>query len=335
MPRKARIDAPGALHHIIIRGIERKDIFRGDQDRESFVARLGRVLLDTSTPCFAWVLLSNHAHFLLRTGVVPIATVMRRLLTGYAQEFNRRYRHHGQLFQNRYKSILCEEEPYLLELVRYIHLNPIRAGTVENLKGLRSYPWSGHGALVGRVKREWQDTDYVLGYFGKSVKEARKAYVSFVSKGVKEGRRPDLTGGGLVRCVGGWKVLKELRRVGLRVKGDERMLGRGSFVEDVLKHAEEEFEARTRAASKGITVKEMMARIAHHYQIDLDDLRSGNKARQVVKARSALCYLTVRKLGATAVEVAGKLNISPSAVSKSVARGQAFAQVEKLDKFLR
>jgi len=334
MPRKARIDAPGALHHIIIRGIEKKAIFRRDRERERFVARLGDVLLDASTPCFAWALLSNHAHFLLRTGGAPIATVMRRLLTGYAQEFNRRYRRHGQLFQNRYKSILCEEDTYLLELVRYIHLNPIRAGMVENFEKLKDYPWSGHGALVGRVEREWQDTDYVLRYFGKAQKEARRAYVSFVSEGIKEGRRPELTGGGLVRSVGGWTALKELRREGLRIKGDERILGGERFVEEVLKQAEEEFEIRTRAASKGMTVAAVMASIAHHYGVDLDELRSGTKARKVVKARTALCYLAIRKLGATAVELAGELNISPSAVSKSVARGQALARKEKLDKFL-
>jgi REP element-mobilizing transposase RayT len=335
MPRKARIDAPGALHHIIIRGIEKKAIFRRDKDRERFVARLGKVLLDTSTPCFAWALLSNHAHFLLRTGGVPIATVMRRLLTGYAQEFNRRYRRHGQLFQNRYKSILCEEDTYLLELVRYIHLNPIRAGMVEKFEKLKDYPWSGHGALVGRVEREWQDTHYVLGYFSKAQKKARMAYVSFVSEGIKGGRRPELIGGGLVRSVGGWTALKELRREGLRIKGDERILGGERFVEEVLKQAEEEFEIRTRAESKGMTVATVMASIAHHYEVDLDELRSGTKARKVVKARTALCYLAIRKLGATAVELAGELNISPSAVSKSVARGQALARKEELTKFLR
>jgi putative transposase len=103
MARQARIDASGALHHIIIRGIERKAIFRDDRDRERFLERLGSVLLETSTPCYAWVLMKNHAHLLLRTGLVPIATVMRRILTGYAQDFNRRHRRHGQLFQNRYK----------------------------------------------------------------------------------------------------------------------------------------------------------------------------------------------------------------------------------------
>ena len=133
MPRKARIDAPGALHHVIVRGIERKAIFKDRFDRTNFVKRLGTILLETDTPCYAWVLMHNHVHMLLKTGLTPIATVMRRLLTGYAQQFNRRHRRHGHLFQNRYKSFLCQEDAYFLELVRYIHLNPLRAHVVKDL----------------------------------------------------------------------------------------------------------------------------------------------------------------------------------------------------------
>ena len=132
MPRKARIDMPGALHHLIIRGIERGRIFRDDQDRNSFLGRLGKILAETKTPCYAWALLPNHCHLLLRTGKVPLASVMGRLLTGYAVNFNHKYRRHGQLFQNRYKSILCQEDSYFLELVRYIHLNPLRAKVVRD-----------------------------------------------------------------------------------------------------------------------------------------------------------------------------------------------------------
>jgi REP-associated tyrosine transposase len=121
------------LSEEFVRGIERRKIFYDDNDRGNFLDRLGVILTDTKTPCFAWALIPNHLHLLLRTGTAPIATVMRRLLTGYAVSFNRRHRRHGQLFQNRYKSVLCQEDPYLLELVRYIHLNPLRAGLVSDL----------------------------------------------------------------------------------------------------------------------------------------------------------------------------------------------------------
>ena len=110
MPRQARIDAPGALHHVIVRGIERRKIFKDNIDRRDFLTRLGKVLSETNTRCFAWALVPNHFHLLLRSGNRSLATVMRRLLTGYAMGFNRRHRRSGQLFQNRYKSILCQED---------------------------------------------------------------------------------------------------------------------------------------------------------------------------------------------------------------------------------
>src|SRR5512136_2302918 len=144
MPRLARLDAPGVLHHIIIRGIERRKIFRDDRDRENFLERMGRLLVETKTGCYAWTFLENHAHFLLRTDKIPLATFMRRLLTGYVVSFNRRYKRHGHLLQNRYKSIVCQEDTYLQELVRYIHLNPLRARLVPDLRALDRYPWSGH-----------------------------------------------------------------------------------------------------------------------------------------------------------------------------------------------
>jgi putative transposase len=151
----ARIDSPGALHHIIGRGIERRKLFLDDADRDNFVQRLHTILSGTETSCFAWSLLPNHYHLLLRTGNVPIATVMRRLLTGYAVSFNRTHRRYGHVFQNRYKSILCQEEPYLQELVRYIHLNPLRASVVSTLRQLDRYPYSGHSRLMANVKDSW------------------------------------------------------------------------------------------------------------------------------------------------------------------------------------
>ena len=154
MPRTARLDTPGLLHHIIIRGIERRRIFNDDKDRENFIQRLSTLLPETKTQCYAWYFLSNHAHFLLRSGPKGIAALMRRLLTGYAVSYNRRHKRHGQLFQNRYKSIICQEDSYLQELVRYIHLNPLRAKAVVDLKELDSYIYCGHSALMGKKKRE-------------------------------------------------------------------------------------------------------------------------------------------------------------------------------------
>jgi REP element-mobilizing transposase RayT len=203
MPRQARIDAPGAVHHVIVRGIERRKIFGDNQDRDNWIERLGAILKETGTPCFAWALMSNHVHLLLRTGLAPLSTVMRRLLTGYAVSFNQCYGRHGQLFQNRYKSILWQEDPYLKELVGYIHLNALRVGLVADMVGLDRYPFSGHSALMGLQDRPWQDTDYVLSLFSKRKSTARRRCREFVEKAVGQGQRPELVGGGLIRSQGG------------------------------------------------------------------------------------------------------------------------------------
>ncbi|MGD0919811.1 MAG: transposase, partial [Thermodesulfobacteriota bacterium] len=133
MPRQPRLDAPGALHHLMGRGIQRTQIFRTDRDREDFLNRLQELCRDENLIVYAWSLMTNHYHLLVRTGRQSLSKTMRKLLTGYAVNFNLRHRRNGHLFQNRYKSIICEEDPYLLELTRYIHLNPIRAGIVGKL----------------------------------------------------------------------------------------------------------------------------------------------------------------------------------------------------------
>jgi putative transposase len=320
MARKSRIDAPGAVHHIIIRGIERSSIFIDSQDYQNILERLGDILTDSSTPCYAWALMTNHAHFLLRTGTVPLSTVMRRLLTGYAQQFNRRHKRSGVLFQNRYKSFLCEEEPYLLELVRYIHLNPLRAGLVQDLKALRSYPGCGHAVLNGRRDHNWQDAEYILKRFGTSLKVARRSYNEFVSKGISDGKRPDLVGGGLLRSVGGWSVLRAVRAAGMRVMGDERILGSSEFVESVLKNANEAYEKRMRFRSKGIRIETIIDAASEYFEIKGDEIKSPSRRRKIARARAVISMAAIDQAGFTGADVARALNLTPSAISKLVLR---------------
>jgi len=112
MPRQPRLDAPGILQHVMARGIERRLIFVDDPDRKDFLARFAQILEETQTQCYAWALIPNHFHLLIRTGQTPLNAVMRRLMTGYAVSFNHRHRRVGHLFQNRYKSVVCEENTY-------------------------------------------------------------------------------------------------------------------------------------------------------------------------------------------------------------------------------
>ncbi|MEJ2730973.1 MAG: transposase [Deltaproteobacteria bacterium] len=326
MPRKARIDAPGALHHIIIRGIEKRKIFEDDNDRYQFIKRLAHILTEADTPIYAWALIPNHVHLLLKTGLTPIATVMRRLLTGYAVYFNRRHRRYGHLFQNRYKSILCQEEPYFRELVRYIHLNPLRAKLVDNMKALDKYPYSGHSVVVGKVKRDWQQVNYVLGFFGKKKSDARKAYRHFIEQGVKQGHRPELVGGGLIRSVGGWAALRDLRDEAVRVKGDERILGDSDFVEAVLKEADEQLERRYRLKAEGFDLEQVAERVATVMNIPLEIVWEKSRRPVVVEARDLLCYWASKELVMSKTDLAKRLNLTQPAVSIAVRRGEKIAR---------
>ena len=322
MPRRARIDAAGALHHVIVRGIERRKIFRSDYDRENFLKRLSELIPETRTDCFAWALIPNHVHLLLRTGLVPISLFMSRLLTGYAGWFNKKYRRHGQLFQNRYKSILCQEDLYLKELVRYIHLNPLRSGFVKSLDELDKHPWCGHSVLVNKTKGAWQNTDYVYGLFSGQKREARKKYREFVEKGISQGKRPDLTGGGLLRSSGGWAALKGFREEGIRLKGDERILGDSDFVESVLKSAKEALEQKYDLKAKGYDFDRVKERVAEVMGIKPDQVIAFGKSPQTVKAKSLLCFWVHRKLGMSTVEIARILKMGQPAVSRSSKRGE-------------
>lgn len=326
MPRRSRIDAPGALHHIIGRGIERTKIFEDDTDQNNFLERLGTILRETRTPCFAWVLIPNHFHLLLKTGQVPLATLMRRLLTGYAVSFNRRHRRHGHLFQNRYKSILCQEDTYLLELVRYIHLNPVRAGIVKDMEALRRYPYSGHGAILGRVRRDWQDIRGVLGLYDRRLGVARRLYRIFVEEGISRGPRRDLTGGGLIRSHGGWAAVKAMRRAKLFEKSDERILGDGDFVEEVLAISQEKMEQRYPLLAKGMNLDRIALRVSDLMGVKPSWIWGAGKDRNRVNARSLLCYWAVRALGLSMTELSRRLGLSLSGVSQSVKRGEDLVQ---------
>jgi len=325
MPRCARIDAPGALHHIIVRGIEQRNIFYNDADRFKFLGRLGKVLSETDTQCFAWALIPNHFHLLLRTGAYPISTLMRRLLTGHAMYFNKRHHRSGHLFQNRYKSILCQENAYLLELVRYLHLNPIRAGLIPDMEALDYYPFCGHAVIMGKRELVWQDDDYVLQLFGQKRSVARRNYKRFVQNGIQLGKRLELTGGGLIRSSGGWSVVKSLRRKNIHLKSDERVLGDSDFVERVLEIANESLERKYRLKSQGYDMDKLAHRVTAIYPIKAEEIFQPGKQGLKVKARSLFCYWAVRELGLTMVALSQKLNISQPAVSMSVRRGERIA----------
>jgi hypothetical protein len=252
---------------------------------------------------------------------------MRRLLTGNVVSFNHRYKRQGHLLQNRYKSIVCQEDAYLQELVRYIHLNPLRAGLVPNIVALNSYPYCGHSALMGRVERPWQDVDYVLHSFGKRVRDARKEYLAHIEAGVEQERRRDLVGGGLVRSLGGWAEVEKLRLRGQdHIKSDERILGDSDFVDAVLKGAEEHYARQCILRRRGYDLERVAKRAAQIYGIKVEEIFVRGRQRQRVGARSLFCFWAVRELGSSLACLAPRMEMSPAGVGYAVQRGEAIAQ---------
>ena len=328
MPRQPRLDAPGALHHVMGRGINRIKIFSNRKDREDFLERLADLCRADALSVYAWALMSNHFHLLVRTGNQPLSTSMRKLLTGYVVNYNRRHKRYGHLFQNRYKSIICEEDPYLLELTRYIHLNPLRIRIAKNLKELRGYQWCGHSGIIGMVKREWQDTDTVLAYFSKRRKRAIEQYEDFVQQGIEAGSRPELVGGGLIRSLGGWSQVLSLRRVGSKVFSDEHILGSSEFVNNVIADAEEKAKETLRLTLNISDLPSLALKVCNGQGVDETELRSGSRKREVVKSRRIFCQVAVKKMGYSGADVARLLGINTSAVNR-LAVSDELPEVEK------
>jgi REP element-mobilizing transposase RayT len=298
------------------RGIEGAEIFRDNKDRESFVSRIMRLAESQAFIIYAWALIPNHLHLLVRTGKMALSRAMRRLLTGHAVTFNLRHKRAGHLFQNRYRSIVCEDEPYFLELVRYLHLNPVRARLVSNLKELETYPYCGHSALVGKLSRPWQETDDVLSRFGENRSQAIKAYREFVAEGLHQGRRPDLMGGGLIRSAGGWEAVKELRRGREAYVADERVLGSSEFVEQLLREADE----RSLAEVRTVDLTSLGTRISRDMGVSWNAVLGGSRWRKAARARAVLAYVWVQYLGRNARELARAIGIRPQTISAAVRR---------------
>ncbi len=311
---------PGTLHHVIVRGIEKCRIVDDSEDRKNFTSRMGEIASDTGTTIYAWALMTNHAHILLRSSEFGLSRYMRRLLSGYAVTYNKRHQRHGHLFQNRYKSIICEEETYFLELVRYIHLNPLRAGLVKNLAELDRYPWCGHSALINKKQNAWQDCDSVLIRFGKAENSARIAYREYVSQGVERGRRPELVGGGLIRSAGGWFEVKALRKMGITQSADDRILGGGEFVEQVIKEAKGNTRRQFSNLEREEQVDQLIFECCEKEGINIKELRSGSRRKPIVYVRKILIQLLVEEHGVTLAETARQLGVSTSAVSKALMR---------------
>ena len=266
MARKPRIEFPGAFYHVITRGNRKAAIFKDDRDRERFLQKLREYKERYGFIIYAYTLMYNHIHLLIETGKVPLSKIMQGFLQSYTQWYNGKYITVGHLFQGRYKSILCDKRIYLLNLIRYIHLNMVRAGLV---KDPAEYKWSSHRIYLGIEESDFVDCDFVLAQFAKTRKRAIKLYKEFVMEWIGEGKKEEF-----YRTV------------------DQRFLGREGFVEEVKKKIGEELR-REENILKNKTFEEIAEGVKQVTGVNLDLLHSRRRKSVIVEARSLFVRLAL------------------------------------------
>ena len=266
MARKARAEVEGGLYHVITRGNNRQQIFHSPADYEKFLSLLARQKFKLPFFLYAYCLMSNHVHLLIERQASAVGRIMHRLLTGYAQYYNHRYRRVGHLLQGRHKAILCQSDRYLSELVRYIHLNPVRAGIVNQPE---DYEYSSHRAYLGMEPPGMVDVDPVLRHFGVKRRIATERYRQFVSAGMKQGHREEFYAADEGRILGTDEFVDAtIHRIGEAKRGpwgpknattacefrSDRLI---AAVEKICRVSREEFCGRSKSAA-AVTAKEML-----------------------------------------------------------------------------
>lgn len=284
MPRGPRVDAPGAVHHVMVRGIERRAIFLDTEDYEVFLALLDRLVPELSFRCFGWVLMPNHVHLALETGPVPLPRLMARVGTAYAVYFNRRHNRVGHLLQNRYRSRLVHGECDLVGLVLYIHRNPLRAGLVSGPNDLGRFVWCGQGALTGeRQARPFESPQATLRLLDQNLAQARQKLFSLV------------------------QASPELHET---LEGADR-------TETAVQRT-----AQSRGCEESHSVERLIDSICETHALSRDALAPGRKGRRVTAARTDFVRRATAELGLSGRAIARALGISDASVSRALARAR-------------
>ena len=290
MSRKPRIHISGGVYHVMLRGNAGQEIFFDDEDRCHFYLLLQEGVSRFGHRIHGFCLMGNHVHLAVQVGEESLSKIMQNLSFRYTRWVNRKQKRVGHLFQGRYKSILVDKDSYLLELVRYIHLNPVRAKMVRQPS---AFPWSGHRCYLGKDALPWLHTEWVLGQFGKRINTCRKRYEEFVRAGQGEGHREEFHGGG----------------------DDQRILGNDRFAENML--GTEVLQPYKR---KQVEFHDLIRRVCIEYRLKEEDLTSSSRNRYASEARLVIGWLALKSDNITLTEVAKHFGRDVTTVSRGVNR---------------
>ena len=288
MPRKPRIHYPGAVYHVMLRGNAGQDIFFESPDRFRFFLLLQRAVERYGCRVHAYCLMDNHLHLAIQVGDNPLSIIMQNISFRYTQYVNRKLKRSGHLFQGRYKALLIDENSYLLELVRYIHLNPCRAGMVETL---HEYPWSSHHGYAGENNTPWLTTDWVLLQFGSNEADAKRQYVEYVRAGSAEGHRKEFHSG----------------------SHEGRVLGDDHFAEQALMGSKER-------SAPAITIDMILDAVCNAYEISRSALVAPGRRQLFAEARAVASWIVRQDKSLQLTELSAALRRDISSLSKAANR---------------
>ncbi len=303
MARKPRVHFSGALYHVICRGNQGQQIFSDDADRRRYLDLLQEIQQRFDFRLYAYVLMDNHVHHLIEVGSTPLSKIMQSILFRYTRYWNGRYRKMGHLFQWRHKAILCDKESYLLELIRYIHLNPVRSRMVRDP---RRYAWSSHGAYVKGDGAGWIAVEEILPRWGRHRAEAVGAYQRFVREGLRAGHREDL-----------YEVV------------DQRYLGDETFVKEMARRVKEEAPAR----AVEISWEEVCEAVLRRMKVRAEEVFHRGRVREAVQVKRVMAWVGREVGGLTNQAMAKALGQDPGALSRGLRKlGEEIEEDQSLRK---
>lgn len=291
MARRPRDDAPGISHHVMIRGIDGRLVFRRARERLDLLKRLDALLPEAGARCLAWAIQPSHLHLVVQTGDVPLSRVMQRLNVGFARVFNLRRDRRGYVFQDRFKSRPIRDDADLMGVTRYVHRNPLQDGLVDGLRRLEVYPWCGYSALMGtREARPFESVGELLALYADDRAEARRRLRSWMAAEGEEVARP-------------------------------------AEPAPAIEAAAPALPAAGRTA-RVASLPALIARVCVELGVAPEDLASRSRRRDLAAARAAIAYLAVCRFGIPGAEVARALGVGRSAVSQSLERGREVAKAQ-------
>jgi REP element-mobilizing transposase RayT len=284
MARKPRLHVEGGFYHVILRGNGGEKIFFSNNDRSRLFLLIQEGVERFNYRLHAYCLMSNHIHLVIQVGSIPLSKIIQNFSFRYTKYVNKKKNRIGHLFQGRYKAILIDADSYLLELVRYIHNNPVRAGMVKKAV---DYRWSSQQVYLGLQELPFLTTDWLLGQFANRLKAARRKFAEFVERGEAEGHRNDLYKG----------------------EHDSRVLGPDSFVEKVL---------LLKPVTKKASLESVVKYVCQERDITEDELGSKSRQRRNAEIRGIIGWLAVRLEISTLAAVAERFNRDLATVSRAV-----------------